>query len=45
MLELNREVGTSLVVVTHDETLAAQMDRVLLLVDGRFEEGGVPAAP
>ncbi len=43
MLELNRERGTSLVVVTHDPRIAARMDRVLE-IDGGVLRAAQPSA-
>ncbi len=39
MLDLNRDLATSFVVVTHDPTIAATMQRTLRLEDGRLNPG------
>ncbi len=36
MLELNRETGASLVMVTHNMELAGKMDKVFELKDGKL---------
>ncbi|MCK4846570.1 MAG: ATP-binding cassette domain-containing protein, partial [Deltaproteobacteria bacterium] len=38
LLELNREEGTSLVVVTHNEELAAKLSRRIRMTDGNVAE-------
>jgi lipoprotein-releasing system ATP-binding protein len=37
MLSLNRELGTSLVIVTHDKALAKRMDKTYVLENGKLE--------
>ncbi len=39
ILSLNRERGTTIIIVTHDPTVAAQTQRVIRLRDGAVEEG------
>ena len=44
MLELNRELSTSFIVVTHDPVIAARMQRTLRLEDGKIREEGRPTS-
>jgi lipoprotein-releasing system ATP-binding protein len=39
ILQLNADLGTALVIVTHDTELAAKMDRVMTLMDGELQSG------
>ena len=39
LVELNRTLQISFVVVTHDPAIAARMDRTLKLVDGKLVDG------
>ena len=43
LLALHRDHGTTLVLVTHDTTLASSMQRVLSLRDGRLESDTMPS--
>jgi len=45
LIKLNKEMGISLVLVTHDENLAAKMDRVLMLSDGHLREDAFIKVP
>ena len=41
LFELNRESGTTLLLVTHDEALTRRCDRVLRLAAGRLQDGNL----
>jgi predicted ABC-type transport system involved in lysophospholipase L1 biosynthesis ATPase subunit len=38
LLEMNRQHGTALVIVTHSPDIAARLERQVVLVDGYLEE-------
>jgi putative ABC transport system ATP-binding protein len=40
ILGLNREKGTTILIVTHDPKIAEQTQRVIRLMDGMIVEGG-----
>jgi putative ABC transport system ATP-binding protein len=45
LLSLNRERGTTLIIVTHDPTIAKQTERVIRLIDGHLEGTPNPVQP
>ncbi len=45
MFEMNRETGTTLVLVTHDRTIAARCDRQLLIEAGELIVPGIGVQP
>jgi len=44
LLTLHRDFGTTLVLVTHDSTVATSMQRVISMRDGRLESDSMPSS-
>ena len=40
MFELNRKVGSTFVIATHDPQLLAKVERVVTILDGKLKDGG-----
>jgi putative ABC transport system ATP-binding protein len=45
LLSLNKERGTTLIIVTHDPTIAAQTERIIQLIDGHLDEKSNGSGP
>lgn len=45
LVDLAREQGAGVLLVTHDDRLAARADRTLHLLDGQFQDGARPQVP
>ena len=41
---LREQAGTTLMLITHDQSVAARCDRIVRIADGRVEDGGSPDA-
>jgi ABC-type methionine transport system ATPase subunit len=45
MYKLNHELGTTIIVVTHDEAVARQTDRILVMQDGKIVSRHIVGTP
>jgi putative ABC transport system ATP-binding protein len=43
LFKLSREFGTTLMLITHDPTIAARCDRIVHLLDGQIDRTDIPS--